>query len=68
MTLTIEFGWWLAPALVTVAAFGWYAIWSIQQPASSGYGAIGDGLAHALLLSIAIIASLVAWLIWAVLA
>lgn len=68
MAFTVNFGWWLLPLAVTVAAFGWYALWSMRQPASFGYGRIGDGLAHALLFAAALIASLVAWLIYAVLA
>ena len=59
--LTIRFGWWLIPAAITVIAFVWA---SIETP-RSGCNGIGDAVVAAFLFGTAIIASLVAWLIWA---
>lgn len=67
MTFQITIGWWLAPALITVAAFlrHWW-MHKDDQP-SYGYGKIGDAIGEALTLALAIITSLVAWLVWALL-
>lgn len=64
--MTIVFGWWLAPLLVTIAAFIWAA--RIQDTSPAGdYGRIGQGIGNAVVCGVALIVSLVAWLIWAVL-
>lgn len=64
MSFTVTLGWWVLPAAVTLIAFGWYGAWEDRQPPPSDYGAIGDGLARMLLLALALIASLIAWLIY----
>tara|TARA_Y100001933_G_C18936421_1_gene537598 strand:- start:202 stop:408 length:207 start_codon:yes stop_codon:yes gene_type:complete len=66
MAFTVDFGWWLLPLAITLAAFGRLWVWSAQQPPSSGYGAIGTVMAHAFLFAIALIVSLVAWLVYAI--
>jgi hypothetical protein len=61
MTLTFTLGWWAVPlaftvlALVTALALG------------DDSGDLGSGIAAMLRLGLAVIVSLIAWLIWAVL-
>lgn len=65
MSVTIEFGWWLIPTAVTLMSFGmghWYAI----EPASTPMGAALDGFLRLVFYGMALIVSLIAWLIWAV--
>jgi hypothetical protein len=66
MTFTVSFGWWLAPALVTALAFAWSYTKQDRSPAYD-YGRIGQGIGNAVLHGMALIVSLIAWLIWAVL-
>lgn len=63
--MSVTIGSWGIPALVTVIAFGWVIIAGIRAPASSGYASIGDGIVMAFYVAAAIVLSLVAWLIWA---
>lgn len=66
MTFTISWGWWLVPALLTLAAFIWYRVQVRSLPPSSG----GYGMGAVTELVIALMAAcpvLVAWLIWALL-
>jgi hypothetical protein len=68
MTLTIGFGWWLLPALITAVACA--ASWWIDTYDSRrGYSRSEylGGLVSALIWSPAIIVSLFGWLVWAVL-
>lgn len=68
MTFQLHLGWWLLPFAVTIAAFVWrYWVHKDDQP-SYGYGRIGAGLGELLTLAAALIVSLVAWLIWALVA
>ncbi len=63
LTFTISAGWWLLPLAVTIAAFGCAAV--VARPSSSpGYG---DGIIAFMAYELALIVSLVAWVIWAVL-
>ena len=62
MTLTIQAGWWLLPAALTLAAFG-FAFATSRPSSSPGYG---DGIVGVFVYGAALIASLIAWLIWAV--
>jgi hypothetical protein len=61
MTLTFTLGWWMVPlaftalALVTSLALG------------DDRGDLGSGIATMMRLGLAVIVSLIAWLIWAVL-
>lgn len=67
MEITVSLGWWLVPLAVTIIAFGAYITWEVRTVPSYGYGRIGDGIASAILMAAALIVSLIAWLIWAVL-
>ena len=64
MTFSITLGWWLVPVIVTVGAFVAYAWWESEQTPSGDYGRIGAVIGSLLVFSGAIIASLVAWLIY----
>ena len=64
MTFTIAFGWWIAPAIVTAAAFAW-AI-HMQQPNRGGDYNFTP-LFNALWFVVAAVPSLAAWLIWSLL-
>ena len=67
MTITIGLGWWLAPLGVTIVAFSW--AWFLDRPgkSSTAVGNIVDALQSMFMFGAAIIVSLLAWLIWAVL-
>ena len=65
MTITIGFGWWIAPAVITIIALGWAAFMS-RDMGNDRFGA-GAVIAGFLYL-IAAVVSLVAWLIWALVA
>lgn len=65
MTFTIAYGWWIAPLAITVAAWGW--CWSTSRPVGSGLGAVGASFGEGLRMASALIVTLVAWLIWALL-
>lgn len=65
MTITINASWWLFPIAVTIIAFGW-AAWVDRDNQSGGdysFAAIGSAFVY----GAALIVSLFAWLIWAVL-
>ena len=66
MAVTVLFGWWTLPFGATIAAFLWAWVLSDKSP-SSDYGNIGKALGNLILYGVAIIFSLIAWLIWAVL-
>lgn len=67
MTFTFALGWWLAPTIVTIAAFIWH-IWMNSEPSSNGaYEMIGNAVVWAFTALVAISVSLIAWLIWALL-
>lgn len=65
MTFTVMLGWWLLPAFITATSFTW-AWLAGDHSSSSGYGHIGKGLGNALIFAVALVASLIAWLIWAI--
>lgn len=66
MTFTIEFlgDWWLIPAAITIIAFV-FAMTKFVETSGNDYGL--GGMVNLLFLSMAAVASLLAWLIWAVL-
>lgn len=64
--ITISLGWWIAPAAITLLAFGWACAKEDRSPAYD-YGRIGQGIGNAVLYGVALIVSLTAWLIWALL-
>lgn len=63
--MTIVIGWWAVPLLITLGSLGTVWFWDRAQPPSHGYGAAGAGVISALAFGAALILSLVAWLIWA---
>jgi len=63
MDVTISFGWWLAPLAVTILAFG-YAIWDGPSSARPSYA---DAVIALIEYGAALIVSLIAWLVWALL-
>lgn len=64
--MTLFIGTWIVPLLVTVAAFG-YAAWLTRAdgPSYGGYAAIGDAIIGAFRFGTALIITLFAWFIWA---
>ena len=67
MTFTIELGWWIAPAAVTLAAFLLAGLASPKSRSQMGYGSVGDAIVGVFICGVALIVSLVAWFVWAVL-
>lgn len=63
--MTVSFGWWLMPLTVTIVAVAW-AGWIDIKP-DPYRGSIGHVTATPFLWAAATTASLIAWLIWAVL-
>lgn len=66
MTFSIFIGWWILPLTITIAAFSW-STWQQDRSPAYDYGRIGQGIGNAVLHGLALIVSLIAWLIWAVL-
>lgn len=65
MTLTISIGWWIAPMVVTLICFGWATfVGMTDEPDQYGVGSI---IALGFYMAVAVV-SLLAWLIWALLA
>lgn len=64
MSIHIVLGWWLLPAVVTIASFGW-ATWASKDDIPSGGAYSFAGFLTLLCMGAAAIASLIAWLIWA---
>lgn len=67
MTFTIGLGWWIAPALVTVLALGWALFMSRDEGSHGDYASIGNAFVALVIYGAALIVSLIAWLVWAVL-
>jgi hypothetical protein len=67
MTLTLSIGWWAVPAAVSCAALVAWRLHHRNDPPASGYGAPAQAMYQLMTLGVAVIVSLVAWLIWAVL-
>lgn len=67
MSATITFGWWLVPAAITAAAYVWASMKEDRRPVHD-YGRIGQSAANAIIHGVALVVSLIAWLVWAVLA
>lgn len=59
--MTIIIGWWAIPAIITVFSFGWVFATGANDTS------LGGAIASSIMLLIACIISLIAWLIWAVL-
>ena len=60
--MTIIIGWWALPTIVTIASY--LAVWFTIRCSQPSYG---DDIIALLSYGVATIASLVVWLIWAVL-
>lgn len=68
MSVTLYLGWWLAPLAVTVAAFVAAKFYTRDNPYSGGYANAGAAAIDLIVFGLALIVSLVAWLVWALLA
>lgn len=67
MTVSLGLGWWVVPLAINVAVFA-AAIWKIPPAEPKGYFPdFGPAIIGLINIACATIASLVAWLIWAVL-
>ena len=64
MDITLSFGWWLMPLAVTFAAFIWQWWMHKDDIQADGYSAIGQGMGQALTFLVALVASLIAWLVY----
>ena len=64
MTFSITLGWWLVPAIVTVCAFGAFALWEADQKPAGDYGRIGAAMVALIMFGGAVVVALVAWLIY----
>lgn len=75
MLISITLGWWLLPAFITLASFGWVLnrdiksrIQAYQMFQNNTIGDVAVWLAvYGTMYAAATILSLVAWLIWALL-
>lgn len=68
MSVTLTLGWWLVPLLFTVVAFSLSAFVARDDGHHGDYSAVAGALVSVVLFGAATIISLVAWLIWALLA
>lgn len=66
MNVTISLGSWLIPTAFMIIAFG-VAYAKHDRRVASDYGAAGLALWNAGIYGLALIASLIAWLVWALL-
>lgn len=67
MTISIPFGWWLAPAILTIFAYA-VAWWQIPKPQPSSYMPdVTPAIVGLVTMFAATIVSLAAWLAWALL-
>jgi len=66
VTNTVQFGWWLFPALITIISIIW-AHTRCPHYISGARRFSMDGFVYLFFYGIASIISLIAWLIWAVL-
>lgn len=65
--MTIEFGWWLLPLSVTFAAFVWqWRVHKDERPAGD-YAVIGAAFGRLITFMAAVVVSLIAWLVYAIL-
>ena len=65
MTFVIEIGWWLIPLAISLLAFLW-AVGATPRR-NAGYYGYGNAIEGLFTYGAALIVSLIAWLIWAVL-
>jgi len=62
MSITLTLGWWILPSAITIAAF--FAAWCVIDP---NQRELTRGLDAVLFGGLALIVSLIAWLVWSVL-
>ncbi len=60
--MTLHIGWWAIPAVISAISLGSVLL---PDPAPRGYGDLGNGILGMFHLLVAVIVSLLAWLIWA---
>lgn len=65
MTITIDFGWWLLPLAITIAAYGWH--WWVNKDVQYGGDYNFSVIETLMTFCLATSVSLFAWLIWALL-
>jgi hypothetical protein len=65
--MTITIGLWVIPLIVTIISFVTASIRVQQVAKDAGAGSWGEGILIIAFHGLALIASLIAWLIWAVL-
>lgn len=63
--IVIPIGWWVLPLAVTALSFGIATAKADTKP-TGDYGRIGQGIGNAMLQGVALIVSLLAWLVWAI--
>lgn len=68
VSVYVSLGWWLAPALITLAAFVAVRIFGPRMRPNGGLGEMVVGLLELLAYGAAALVSLIAWLIWALVA
>lgn len=63
--ITIVFGWWLLPTLISIGAFTWHWYQHRNEGRTYDYARIGQAVGQAITFGVALCVSLIAWLIWA---
>ena len=65
--MTVEIGTWFFPLLITIASLCWlrYNMRATDRGGGGLYSGIGDAIGLLFYGSVAVIVSLIAWLIWA---
>lgn len=69
MSFELALDWWLLPLAITAGSFIWRWWMHMDEGPARGYGYIGRAIGGGglLTLSVALVVSLTAWLVWAVL-
>ncbi|MBB3313649.1 putative membrane protein [Rhizobium sp. BK196] len=67
MTVTISLGWWILPMAITLIAFIVAGGMCRTEGGHGDYASIGNAVVGLVVLGAALIVSLIAWLIWAIL-
>lgn len=65
MTFKLDFGFWLLPTLFTTVCWAW-AIWAFDTKPAHDYGRIGKAFSNLMIAGVALIATLVGWLVYVV--
>ncbi|MFG1465278.1 hypothetical protein V5F77_20550 [Xanthobacter sp. DSM 24535] len=70
MTISISLGWWLLPAIITVASYASALVLSARSASRTprggnyNFGSMWDAMLAVVLLLIATVISMAAWLAW----